>query len=247
MSESAAPRDYTECLDLLRQRLGEPPPGRIQLLTGPRQVGKTTLLLELARELGEGAVYEAGDAPEAALPGAGGAAGGGCGAGWVVGAWAMEVKTGPFGLAELRGLMEFVRRYPRYRPLVVCDDAGVATAVRAGVEAIPWRDFLLAGTPGGARPPGPPGIFLTRGAGPRFGDSDSSPNARAQAGRRRGLQAARHGTCFQRGGDRGRGVAGHSGVWCPRPARCSLACGVPGREESGGLDGRMVHGTADSS
>lgn len=60
---------YAACRDLLAQRLGEPAPGRIQLLVGPRQVGKTTLLLELAERLGPRAVYGAADAPEAALPG----------------------------------------------------------------------------------------------------------------------------------------------------------------------------------
>lgn len=61
--------DYTTCWDLLLQRLQEPAPGRIQLLTGPRQVGKTTLLLDIASRFGEGAVYAAGDEPDAALPG----------------------------------------------------------------------------------------------------------------------------------------------------------------------------------
>jgi predicted AAA+ superfamily ATPase len=61
--------DYKSCLDLLRRRLAEPAPGRIQLLTGPRQVGKTTLLLELASELRDVAIYAAADGPEAAMPG----------------------------------------------------------------------------------------------------------------------------------------------------------------------------------
>lgn len=60
---------YVECRELLRKRLTERAPGRIQLLAGPRQVGKTTLLLELARGLGRVAVYAAADAPEASLPG----------------------------------------------------------------------------------------------------------------------------------------------------------------------------------
>lgn len=64
---------YRECLALLSARLKEPPrqpgPRPIQLLTGPRQVGKTTLLLALAAEYGDRALYVAGDAPEAALPG----------------------------------------------------------------------------------------------------------------------------------------------------------------------------------
>jgi uncharacterized protein len=60
---------YHECRDVLEKRLAEPAPGRIQLLAGPRQVGKTTLLLELAERAGKEAVYAAADAPEATLPG----------------------------------------------------------------------------------------------------------------------------------------------------------------------------------
>jgi predicted AAA+ superfamily ATPase len=60
---------YTECRDALIKRLSEPAPARIQLLSGPRQVGKTTLLLELADRFGRSAIYAAADAPEAALPG----------------------------------------------------------------------------------------------------------------------------------------------------------------------------------
>jgi predicted AAA+ superfamily ATPase len=61
--------DYTVCRDRLLERLKEPAPGRIQILTGPRQVGKTTLLLDLAAQLGDAAVYTAVDEPDAALPG----------------------------------------------------------------------------------------------------------------------------------------------------------------------------------
>ncbi|MEW6752724.1 MAG: AAA family ATPase, partial [Candidatus Latescibacterota bacterium] len=39
------------------------------MLTGPRQVGKTHLLLEVTRQWGDRAIYLAADAPEAALPG----------------------------------------------------------------------------------------------------------------------------------------------------------------------------------
>jgi len=61
--------DYAGCRRRLLERLQEPAPGHIQLLTGPRQVGKTTLLLEIAGQFGEAAVYAAGDEPDAALPG----------------------------------------------------------------------------------------------------------------------------------------------------------------------------------
>ena len=60
---------YEACRDALQARVAETAPGRIQLLTGPRQVGKTTLLLDLAERCGAQAVYAAGDGPEAALPG----------------------------------------------------------------------------------------------------------------------------------------------------------------------------------
>lgn len=60
---------FTRCRELLLDRLDENAPSRIQLLTGPRQVGKTTLLLEIAERFGDRAVYAAGDEPSAALPG----------------------------------------------------------------------------------------------------------------------------------------------------------------------------------
>jgi predicted AAA+ superfamily ATPase len=60
---------FREARDLLARRLAEPAPGRIQLLAGPRQVGKTTLLLEVAKRHGKAAIYAAADGPEAAVPG----------------------------------------------------------------------------------------------------------------------------------------------------------------------------------
>src|SRR6266568_350386 len=60
---------FAYCRKVLLDRLKEAAPGRIQLLTGPRQVGKTTLLLEIAKKFGNRAVYAAGDEPDASLPG----------------------------------------------------------------------------------------------------------------------------------------------------------------------------------
>ena len=60
---------FHEAREVLAQRLVEPAQGRIQLLAGPRQVGKTTLLLELAKRHGKAAMYAAADGPEAAVPG----------------------------------------------------------------------------------------------------------------------------------------------------------------------------------
>jgi len=60
---------YYDTRAKLTERLAEPAPGRVQILTGPRQVGKTTILLEIEREWGEAAIYLAMDSPEAALSG----------------------------------------------------------------------------------------------------------------------------------------------------------------------------------
>lgn len=60
---------YGAVRDELTRRLQEPAPGRIQLLTGPRQVGKTTLLGEIETRWTGRAIFVAADAPEAALPG----------------------------------------------------------------------------------------------------------------------------------------------------------------------------------
>src|SRR4030095_11027104 len=60
---------FAECRDVLRRRLAEPAPGRIQIVTGPRQVGKTTLLLELAAAARGRAVSAPLDGREASVPG----------------------------------------------------------------------------------------------------------------------------------------------------------------------------------
>ena len=61
------------------------------------------------------------------------------------GSWAIEVKTGPFGSADVRGLLEFTRRFPRYQPLVLCDASALPAAARIGVPAMSWKRFLLEG------------------------------------------------------------------------------------------------------
>jgi len=63
------------------------------------------------------------------------------------GAWAVEVKMGALQMSDLKALLEFVRRHPSLRPLVICDDRGRPTADRAGIQAISWQEFLLSGPP----------------------------------------------------------------------------------------------------
>jgi predicted AAA+ superfamily ATPase len=53
----------------LERRLAEAAPARLQLLVGPRQVGKTTLLLDLAKAWQGRGLYVAADAPASQLPG----------------------------------------------------------------------------------------------------------------------------------------------------------------------------------
>ena len=52
---------------------------------------------------------------------------------------------------DLTGLLEFTRRHPAFKPLVICSASGRATAERAEIPAITWQEFLLAGPPGISR------------------------------------------------------------------------------------------------
>ena len=63
------------------------------------------------------------------------------------GRWVVEVKVGPVAPADLRGLLEFSRRFPQYRPVLIGDESARLPAERAGVEAMTWRDFLLRDLP----------------------------------------------------------------------------------------------------
>jgi len=72
------------------------------------------------------------------------------------GSWALEVKTGSYQARDLGSLLEFVRRNPRFRPLVVCDPRGRGPAQRVGVSCMSWQEFLagapLTNTTGTGRP-----------------------------------------------------------------------------------------------
>jgi hypothetical protein len=89
---------YGRVAAVLRLRLAEAPPTRIQLLVGPRQVGKTTLLLKLGGEFGARAVYASADAPEAALPA------------WADGIWRQSLDCARRGPAVL--LLDEVQYLP---------------------------------------------------------------------------------------------------------------------------------------
>lgn len=57
--------------------------------------------------------------------------------------WAIEVKTGSFTSIDLRGLFEFTKQYPEFKPLLLCDETEQETGKRLGIETMPWREFLL--------------------------------------------------------------------------------------------------------
>jgi predicted AAA+ superfamily ATPase len=63
------------------------------------------------------------------------------------GTWAVEVKTGRFDTQALRGVLEFCRRHPAMKPLVICAPGSEETAQRHGIESISWEDYLIGGPP----------------------------------------------------------------------------------------------------
>lgn len=63
------------------------------------------------------------------------------------GKWAIEFKASDVVLADLRGLLEFHRRFPSYRPLLVGPPAARSAAERAGIAFQEWREYLLRGVP----------------------------------------------------------------------------------------------------
>jgi hypothetical protein len=46
-------------------------------------------------------------------------------------------------------MLEFARRFPSHRPLLVADEGGRGAAARAGVAFRTWTEFLLEGPPEG--------------------------------------------------------------------------------------------------
>ena len=61
------------------------------------------------------------------------------------GAWVLEIKTGTVAASNLRGLGEFTKRFPKYRPLVLCDAANEIAVRRTGFESMSWQRYLLQG------------------------------------------------------------------------------------------------------
>ena len=49
---------FSAVLAQLQKRIAEPAPGLVQLLTGPRQTGKTTILLNIKERIKKSAVYK---------------------------------------------------------------------------------------------------------------------------------------------------------------------------------------------
>ena len=100
----------------LRERLLTEDAARIQMLTGPRQVGKTTLLLELARDFGARALYRAADSEEVGSPG------------WWMALWERALRVARTGKTLL--LIDEIHIKPNWaRHIKVADDS-----VRRGIS-----------------------------------------------------------------------------------------------------------------
>jgi predicted AAA+ superfamily ATPase len=63
------------------------------------------------------------------------------------GKWAVEVKTGRFDAQALRGVLEFCRRHPAMKSLVICTPGSEETTRQHGIQSISWEDFLIGGPP----------------------------------------------------------------------------------------------------
>lgn len=59
--------------------------------------------------------------------------------------WVIEIKTGSYTADDLKGLFAFTKQYPEFRPLILCDEEGIETGKRFGVDALSWRQFLQTG------------------------------------------------------------------------------------------------------
>jgi hypothetical protein len=55
----------------------------------------------------------------------------------------LEVKTRRYSAEDLRGLAHTARKFPESRPLVLCDPGWEHIAVRDGVEAGSWVEYLI--------------------------------------------------------------------------------------------------------
>ena len=65
------------------------------------------------------------------------------------GRWIVEVKTGRYTAADLKGLAVATIKFPGFSPLVICDPGAEEPAEAAGFRSIPWPDYLLGGLKAG--------------------------------------------------------------------------------------------------
>ena len=63
------------------------------------------------------------------------------------GDWAVEVKTSSFDSRGLEGRLEFCRRNPKLRPLVITAPGDEPLARRHGLVAMSWKESRMSGPP----------------------------------------------------------------------------------------------------
>ena len=57
----------------------------------------------------------------------------------------MEVKTGRYTVADLKGLAVATTKFPDFSPVVICDPGEESVAESAGFRAVAWPEYLLKG------------------------------------------------------------------------------------------------------
>jgi predicted AAA+ superfamily ATPase len=61
------------------------------------------------------------------------------------GRWLVEVKSGDYGIADLRGLARAAAKFQDFQPIVICNPQKESAAIAAGFKAVSWHDYLRAG------------------------------------------------------------------------------------------------------
>src|SRR5262249_242617 len=64
------------------------------------------------------------------------------------GKWAVEIKSGRFDASALRGLLEFCRRHPAFKPPVITAPGDEELARRHQIASVSWEEFLISGPNG---------------------------------------------------------------------------------------------------
>ncbi|MBN1982202.1 MAG: ATP-binding protein, partial [Chitinivibrionales bacterium] len=65
------------------------------------------------------------------------------------GKFAVEIKSGEWSLPDLRGLSEFCTIYPKFQPLLVCDEKQIDRGRNTTIPVMSWKKWLLTNNQAG--------------------------------------------------------------------------------------------------